>query len=397
VPPQVRDHILKVCAQNLSAHGIAYVSYNVHPGWHIGALMRDMVNYHGRRYADPRERIQQVQGFLDFVTALVERDADNTLYHQILSEEVRSLRESGDSYLFHEFLEDVNQPVYFHEFAARAAGAGLQFVSEALLSLMVANLPNDVKDKLHGWANDIIEYEQYLDFVRNRRFRMSLLCHASRTVNRTPGPEMMPHFRYTAFALPTGEPSPEASGTEQFKTATGITLSTNHPWLRGTMRALASVYPRSVSYAELAERVRGHLAAGIEWSEASFQQGLHRCALSALVVIHLHDPEFVSEAGERPIASPLARFQARQGRWPTNRRHRNVELSVLEHTLLPALDGTSDRAALVEMLAAKVAGGVPLQDETGQTVSEPARVREVLEHAVENALRRLAWSALLVG
>src|SRR6516162_3678009 len=74
VPPPVQDHLLTICARNLAPDGVAYVSYNVYPGWHISGLIRDMVNYHGRRFLDPRERVDQVRAFLDFLTGLVERD-----------------------------------------------------------------------------------------------------------------------------------------------------------------------------------------------------------------------------------------------------------------------------------------------------------------------------------
>src|SRR5262249_40877864 len=104
VPPAVQDHILTVCSRNLSPDGVAYVSYNVYPGWHISGLIRDMVNYHGLRFPDPRERVAQVRGFLDFLTGLVQRDPEYALYHAILAKQVEELREAGDSYFFHEYL-----------------------------------------------------------------------------------------------------------------------------------------------------------------------------------------------------------------------------------------------------------------------------------------------------
>src|SRR5262245_8757143 len=45
VPREVQDKILEVCAQNLSPRGVAYVSYNTYPGWHMRGLIRDMMLY----------------------------------------------------------------------------------------------------------------------------------------------------------------------------------------------------------------------------------------------------------------------------------------------------------------------------------------------------------------
>src|SRR5262249_10131973 len=157
-----RDHILTICSRNLAPNGVAYVSYNVYPGWHIAGMIRDMVNFHGRRYPDPQDRVGQVRKFLDFLTGLVKADPGNTLYYNLLAHQVEDLRDSGDSYIFHEYLEDVNQPVYFYEFAGRAADNGLQFLTEATISAMAGNLPAAVKETLHGWSDDLVEYEQYL-------------------------------------------------------------------------------------------------------------------------------------------------------------------------------------------------------------------------------------------
>ena len=40
VPRDVQDHILKVCGENLSPNGVAYVSYNTYPGWHMRQMVR---------------------------------------------------------------------------------------------------------------------------------------------------------------------------------------------------------------------------------------------------------------------------------------------------------------------------------------------------------------------
>ena len=56
---------------------------------------------------------------------------------------------------------------------------GLQFLSEAKLAHMVE--PQLDPEKLATLSElaggDLIAYQQYLDFVRFRRFRQTLLCH----------------------------------------------------------------------------------------------------------------------------------------------------------------------------------------------------------------------------
>src|SRR5260221_642375 len=42
VPADVREKLLDICKQNLAPAGVAFVSYNVYPGWHMLANIRDM-------------------------------------------------------------------------------------------------------------------------------------------------------------------------------------------------------------------------------------------------------------------------------------------------------------------------------------------------------------------
>jgi SAM-dependent methyltransferase len=53
VPAEVREAILAVCKANLAPTGIAYVSYNTYPGWHMHRVARDMMTYHVGQFLDP--------------------------------------------------------------------------------------------------------------------------------------------------------------------------------------------------------------------------------------------------------------------------------------------------------------------------------------------------------
>src|SRR5258706_2966566 len=59
VPEEVRKKILSICCKNLSPAGLAYISYNTYPGWHIRGMVRVLLNYHVRRIAEPRQPISQ--------------------------------------------------------------------------------------------------------------------------------------------------------------------------------------------------------------------------------------------------------------------------------------------------------------------------------------------------
>ena len=108
-------------------------------------------------------------------------------------------------------------------------------------------------------------------------------------------------------------------------------------------------------------------------------------------------PEFVLEPSDRPVASPLARFQAANGvDRVINRRHHAVELGDFDRLVLRHLDGTRDRAALLDVLVNLVAQDVFSIEQGAQPVTDLSQARRLLAEGLEPCLRRLARSAVLV-
>src|SRR5438445_100582 len=154
VPEPVQEKILALCKRHLASHGVAYVSYNTYPGWHQRGLVREMLNFHVRRFAEPRDRVAQARTFLDFLAAAVsERE---TTHGRMLREEAQLLRPEADSYLFHEHLEAVNQPLSFYQFAERAAAHALQYLDDAWEHGRLASLAPEVQAAVREWATDRI-------------------------------------------------------------------------------------------------------------------------------------------------------------------------------------------------------------------------------------------------
>ena len=184
VPVPVRDAILKICQQNLTPNGIAYVSYNTYPGWHMLGNIRGMMLYHTRNVTDPRMRIAQARELLTFMNESLTTASELSnsrlikAYAGFLQSEAEHIGSSSDSYVYHEELEAVNDPMYFHEFAAWAARHNLQYLCEANFSDVFLNdFPPQATKELLKLSHDLIELEQYMDFLRNRTFRKTLLVH----------------------------------------------------------------------------------------------------------------------------------------------------------------------------------------------------------------------------
>ena len=51
----------------LSPNGLAYISYNTLPGWHMQGALREMMLYHTAGFSSHKERIDQAKALLQFL------------------------------------------------------------------------------------------------------------------------------------------------------------------------------------------------------------------------------------------------------------------------------------------------------------------------------------------
>ncbi|MCI0463259.1 MAG: class I SAM-dependent methyltransferase [Gemmataceae bacterium] len=401
VPPEVQDKILKICKENLAPQGVAYISYNTYPGWHMRALLRGMLSFHARHFSDAPTRVRQSRAFLDLLANAVE--GSTNVYGRLIDEQVSQLVPQADSYLFHEHLEDVNTPLYFHEFAERAAAHGLQYLEEAEPSPLPSALAPEVIRILNQLPVGLIHREQYFDFLRGRTFRKTLLCHDNVTLNRPASAEALTTLQLTASAKPvSAEPDLGSSAPESFQAPDGPTVTTNDPLVKTALATLFDLWPSTVPFEDLWDRVRNRLTqeapgyAHLEDGRAVLAAALLQCWQGGLVEAHVHMPRCAVEVSERPRGSPLAQLQALGPGLVTNLRHRGVELTDFDRLVLPRLDGNRDREGILNILCELVDRGVLTIEQEGRPLGGSA-ARPLLEQALTPSLERLARSALLLA
>src|SRR5262249_34870485 len=153
-------------------------------------MIREMMAYHVRRTTGALERVQQARGFLDELVRVLPDQSG--FFARILRTEGELLRSVSNTYVYHEHLAETNHPVYFHEFIDRARARNLSFLAEALNPGLIDDLPLQAREILEGWAEDEIAREQYFDFLCNRAFRRTLLCHGDARRGPMPSPEALP-------------------------------------------------------------------------------------------------------------------------------------------------------------------------------------------------------------
>jgi methyltransferase-like protein len=402
IPPDAQEKLLDICQRQLASNGVAYVDYNVYPGWHMRGIVRDMMLFGAQGIAEPQAQVRRAIDVLNLMVA-VYHSSEESVFGSLLATEWDLIQKSSEAYVLHEHLEEHNTPLYFHEFIARAAQHGLQYLAETDVSLMLSdNLPPRVAQWVENLTKDRIEFEQYLDFLRNRVFRQTLLCHQGVPLAKGLHPQAVRRCHVASRATPTAaNGDAHAAGAISFKGVDDAKFTTNHPLTKAALMYLQAQWPRAAPFQRLVEAASAQLQQGhTEQDEEILAANILRAYSYShhLVELHVHAPQVVGAISERPIANPCARFEAQRVVNVTNVWHHPEPLNNFDHFVLQLLDGQHDRTAIVAaLMAGPISAGVLTLEDEELLVTNPQHLRERLFEEVEHSLRYLAQAALLVG
>ena len=397
VPPHVQDQLLRVCAENLSPHGLAYISFNTYPGWHYRGVVRDLLNQFVQRNASAKDQVAQSRQLLDaVVSALPDQTGIRT---KLVIDESQALLGQADGYIFHDHLEPDNRPCYFHEFSSHAEQRGLKFVAEAQVNPLREGVTVQARQAIQQLiGSDRLKNEQLIDFLIHRTFRRSILCRAERTASDFVLPERIRDCYVSSCSQPTEHPLQIPSTSPlTFVTRSGDSMTTSHPLVKATLVALHDLGLHAAFFHDLVRDVAGRLDRPInEDFESEVASVVVATYHRGAVQLRLGPAPFCPNVTARPLASPVARFQAQGDSRVTSREHRSIDLNPIDRLLLMHMNGDHD----VEMLNAIVlrehrSGEIkvkcldPSIDDMEQADS--------LKHLVENRIHYLAQNGFLIG
>jgi methyltransferase-like protein/SAM-dependent methyltransferase len=407
VPREVRRSILEICRRNLAPAGLAYISYNTYPGWHMRGIVRDLLYFHARHFASPDEQIASARSLLESLVEMVGNDKSN--FANILRGERERLQDEDDRYLFHEHLEAFNEPCYFYQFLEQIAEHELQFVGEAMVGNLQVQVAGDALRTLASIATDALDLEQYLDFLVTRTFRRSVLCHAGVPVRRSPNPAVIERMYATGVLRPIRADLDLRPGVaERFKTPPGGTITTDDAVLKSALTVLAEDWPTSMPFATLRDAAKSRLReTGVDadalWREKidgadPLAARLLQCYTLGTVELSCDPPRYTTAISDAPETTRLARLQAEEGLPISNGRHRTArDLNDFDRLLLSQLDGARDRRQLAEALTDRMRVGGLAIESSDETPVDPQTIERMIPELIEVALHRLSRSALLVG
>lgn len=392
VPAPVRVAILRIVNERLSERGIAYVSYNVLPGWRMLQAMRDIFLLH---VPDSIAAPTRVTAARDLLSHLSGASRDAGPYKQVLAEWSLRLRDLPDDYIAHEFLEEINEPCTVSEFVGLAERHDLSYLGEVEISSMIldnqgAEAAVYIRERT---GNNLLANEQMLDSLTGRTFRQSLLVSADRgarilrdlDVGRTSG------LHFTC----SGEVKAEAAEKGgKLSDPYGRSLATTSSPVFSCLQEFVRRFPASSCLDELIgavpvaeqETVRNGLA------DALFKMVLVGMAAATAEKVA------AKPAGEYPLACPLVRADVERGEAATtNLRHERVVIDPAARTVLPLMDGRHGIDDLARQLAKVAQAGKLTFNRDGRPVTGMAAIQDLANDFIHDTLAGIARSALLVG
>ena len=394
----IRDRLLAICHDFLEPQGIAFVSYSALPGGHMRNLLREMMLFHVRGFDAPKERVDQAMALARF---LVDAQQTRDEYRLWLKAELEEILDHEPGHLYHDELAEISKPFYFTQFVEQAAAHALQYVGEAdYFEMFDHGLTESARQTLGRLGRNRILREQYLDFVKCRRFRQTLLCHSERELETEPQPKRVENLFISSQVRRTSGAGETKGGLiSAYETPKGARCATDFELGKAALAVLEEYWPLPLAYSEvLRQALAPQSQAGV--SRASDGDSSNRLASfllelygAGVVEFRTTLPATVREVSPRPSASPLARWQVRQGDFVTSQFHIAVKVEdEVGRCLLSSLDGTLDRTALLErvwmLLKSKNAVVVPDGDE--------ALARSKVAEDLDKNLDKLARLGLLV-
>lgn len=391
-PAPVREAILRICRERLSPLGVAYVSYNVLPGWRMMQGLRDSLLLHVAETQDMRQRVAQARALLETLAAA---SPEGSLHKQALTAWKERFSQFSDDYIAHEFLEEVNDPCLFRDFVAAAEGAGLAFLAEAELpSMILENYPPQTAEEARRLGGgQLLAVEQYLDLLTGRTFRQSLLIARERfdRVRRDIAPDAMEGLAF----LTAGDLRIEREGEGgRVIDAAGRFLSTTSPAVLDCLERLLARFPAPSVLDDLLP---------VEAEDAAERRALARDALLKMTLIGMAAVT-IDAVGASPEPGPHAKSwvvaaddAARGENFTTNLRHERVALGPVAQALLPKIDGVATATDLAAHLVRLGKDGRLTFARDGSPVADDEAMLRIAEEQTAICLQLLAKNALLTA
>jgi SAM-dependent methyltransferase len=343
IPASERSVLFGRIERSLSPGGVAHLSFNVLPGWYERLAARDWLRFAASSLERPAT--DAVASLRWLRTQISPEHAD---YRRRLEAVERRLAETDPAYAAHEYLADEHHPLSIRTFLNETTAAGLSYLGDAIPSTTALELLSDDARKA-CLALDTAGREQLVDFVRCTAFRRALLVRTEDAKAKSwSAPAGLDRNALQSLRIAsrfrTRGPIEAERPIETFDDGdTAVQVSDLS--VRRALHELAKAAPEALRFEDLTTRLSGTDGKSAPGALAAelFDVWLATASLDVLAAPTV----FSTVAGERPVACPLARWQAGHGGAVTNRLHQAVLTpDAFVRWVLERLDGSRTRGDL---------------------------------------------------
>ena len=400
VPDEIAEKILNVAHKSLSPEGLAIISYNCLPGWSAVSSVRDMMIYHTRKFDSLTEKAEQAKRLVDFLHKNCDTESP---YKGILENEKKVLGRTRNDYIAHEYLEDQNTQYYFYEFIEKAQKHDLQYVGDTSLATMYyGNMPDEAAKQLQV-VNDMITQEQYMDFIRNRRFRYSILTHADRKINRKITPEAIEKMYVVSTYKPEGPITNDDKPVTFVRPDKKMSFKLSTPVQKLAFAKFGENAGNPVKISEMidfvAERLDATDADAKDAVRATILDSVAQLALKGMIKLTLEGPRWTLKISEKPRVSDHALYLAgldQQG-WVVNGLRSKVSVTLITKFIISQLDGTQTIDQVVDKLIAEMEKQNWKIRADKKVVEDEEFIRKAAERLVRNTIAEARRRCMLVA
>ena len=402
VPEFVRAKIFEVCKKNLNENGTAYVSYNTLPGWNMIRTIRDMMMYHSSMFNNVGEKITQSRMLLEFVKDSLENS--NSPYAAILKSEAALLAKQPDCYLCHDHLEEDNKQYYFNEFMDEAKKHSLQYLSDCTVATMyTGNMPPKAAEKLQE-VNDIVRTEQYMDFITNRRFRATLLCHDSVRLNRRLNNADLVKYNMILNNIPETELKKvdlnNANETLNFfyNGNQDTKISTASSFMKAIFYTFSENINNPISFDTLVttanKKLNNNKLAEIK---KEFTNNIMLLFLQGYLTITLQNSRNKAKLDKPKLATYIYHQICNTTKmWVTNLMHEVITINIFEKIAFRYMNGQNDKNQLLELIMKHINNGDLTLNKDGKKIENLKEIQKEMVGFLDMAISKAAVGALLV-
>lgn len=324
VPAPVRPALMRLIGRVLAPDGVAFVSYNALPGGHLRQVVRDLLFHHLAGIDGPAARLKRAYEVLaDFSRP---RENDRVVV-AALRDVARPMQRPYPETLFHDELSSEWHPQSLSDVVAAANAEGLVFMNDASSALLYDGLPGNDDDDAA-----VVRAAQTTDFGSMAFFHQTLLVREGRKPARRLNPANLVSLFVSSRAQRIGAKTFKLN-EDEFKVGDAT--------MADRLEALAKTWPRRRPVAEVADT-------------PDLQEALFKLFTAEIVFLFAVPLAGVAQAGERPVASALARAQVAIGqRNLFTLDHSAIDMEAAgPRAFLALLDGSRDRAQLAADWAA---------------------------------------------